>query len=531
MRLSLRLLLVLALFGAALSHAAKDEFARLLRAGIHEADQSNFSAAVGDIEAAINLDPSNPDGWYQLGLLRGQMADFRGAELPFRKAIELKPDFAQAHYSLGVTLRADPQSKLDWPGAISEFREALKYRPDYPEALNLLGSGLTNTGNADAAIPELQRAIELKPALSEAHFNLGIALEQKDRLEGAAKEYKQAVATRNDYPDAISALGKLLFRMGKTEEAEHEMETALRLNPDLLDAHYTLARVLQKLGQQGEATIEFDEARDLSQRGPDAVQSSVLSNSALELASRGDLHGAAASLRTAITLKPDYGVPHYNLGLILADMGDLSGAVQELIKATSLLPGQAKPWFDLGRVWKRQRDNTRALTAVAWAARLAPSDAGIRSELASLRSSDSTRSGANPLTLSLRQPTIGAPSDTMADHVAFAAELSTRGDYQGAVGELLRSLVLQPDAIKPRYLLALSYEKVGNDGRALLEYHKIIRVEPKYAATHVSMGKLLLKRGDSGQAAREFRIALALQPRNNEARSALHQALRDPSRR
>ena len=75
----------------------------------------------------------------------------------------------------------------------------------------------------------------------------------------------------------------------------------------------------------------------VSKVSPNATQSALLSNSAMELAAKGDMAGAKENLLKAITLKPDYGIPHYNLGLILADSGDLGGASSELAKAISLL--------------------------------------------------------------------------------------------------------------------------------------------------------------------------------------------------
>jgi tetratricopeptide (TPR) repeat protein len=403
MRLPLALLLAASLLGGPFFSAAEDEFARHLRAGSEETSQGNFSAAMAELEAAVALDPGSAAAWYQFGLLLGQIADFRGAEAAFRRAIKLKPDLAKAHYNLALTLVADSQSRLDWPGAIAELREALQYQPNYAEALNLLGAGLTSTGKVDAAIPELERAIQLSPSLAEAHFNLAIAFEQKDLLDKAIKEYRLATAAKGEYPEVSSALGKLLFRMGRPGEAELELIAALRQNPDLADAHYVRSKVLRSLNRNNEAAIELDEFKDLSQRGPNATESSRLSNLGLEAAAKGDLAGAAASLRKAIALKPDYGVPHYNLGLILADTGDMAGAAQELAKAISLLPGQARPWFDLGRVLRRVGDNQAALAAVSWAAHLSPSDPAILSELASLRdavhSADEAAAASSPLLL------------------------------------------------------------------------------------------------------------------------------------
>jgi tetratricopeptide (TPR) repeat protein len=296
----------------------------------------------------------------------------------------------------------------------------------------------------------------------------------------------------------------------------------LRLNPDLTDAHYTLARILRSLNRNQEAAVEFAEAKELIERQPNGIQSSQLSNSALELASKGDLAGANLALHKAIVLKPDYGVPHYNLGLILADSGNLAGAVQELTKAISLLPGQYKTWFDLGRVLRHKKDDPGALAALSWAAYLAPSDAAVRSELASLQTE--TNHAIPDSGTALRRPRVGAASDTAADHFAFAMELNSEGDFQGAVGEFLRSLALQPAMIEARRGLAGAYVRLGQNDAGLLEYYKILRSAPEDAQAHIDLGKVLLAQGDTGEAAKHFRLALALRPGSADAKAALEQA-------
>jgi Flp pilus assembly protein TadD len=502
---------------------AEDPYALHLRAGAGETAQGNLSAAMADIQAAVALKPGEAAGWYQLGLLQGQTGDFPAAEAAFRHAILLQPGLAKAHYNLALTLIANPQNKEDWPGAIAECREALRLRPDYPEALTLLGAGLNKQAQPDAAIQALERAIQLAPALPEAHFNLGLALESTDRLDDAAKQYLAAVAAKRDYPEASSALGKLLFRMGKPVEAEREVKKALRLNPDLTDAHYTLARILQSLHQKSQAEVEFAETRDLTERQSNGIQSSQMSNQGLELASKGDLAGAAAALRAAIALKPDYGVPHYNLGLILADMGETAKAQQELSKAISLLPGEAGPWFELGRVLRLTKDDRGALQAITWAAHLAPSNTAIQSELSQLRASASVHSSSSGIE-ALTQPGIASASDTAAAHFQFARELSERGDFEGAVGELLRSLVLQPAMQTARRDLAAAYADLGQNERAVLEYRKLLVAFPEDAAAHIALGKILLAQGNPRDAAEQLRQALIYQPKSQEAQAFLSRA-------
>jgi Flp pilus assembly protein TadD len=193
-----------------------------LRNTVEAAGRGNVSAAEAEVPAAIALNPRGSTGWYELGSVLAQSAEFQQAETAFRRAIELQPDFAKARYSLALTLIANPEDKQDWSGAIAECKEALKSQSNYPEALNLLGAALVYTGQADEAIPYLERALELSPALPEAHFNLGLALQKKDRLQDAEKELRRAIAPKGVYPEATSALARLLMQQGKNTEAETE---------------------------------------------------------------------------------------------------------------------------------------------------------------------------------------------------------------------------------------------------------------------------------------------------------------------
>lgn len=52
----------------------------------------------------------------------------------YRKALVLKPDFADAYHNLGIAL--DKQGKLD--AAVESFRQALMLKPDYTEAYTKL---------------------------------------------------------------------------------------------------------------------------------------------------------------------------------------------------------------------------------------------------------------------------------------------------------------------------------------------------------------------------------------------------------
>src|SRR5205823_6910073 len=76
-----------------------------------------------------------------------------------------------------------PFRSPDRPGAADEAielaRTALQLKPDYPEAHNNLALVLGSRGQVDEAISHYRRALELHPTYAEAHNNLGFALAGK----------------------------------------------------------------------------------------------------------------------------------------------------------------------------------------------------------------------------------------------------------------------------------------------------------------------------------------------------------------
>jgi Flp pilus assembly protein TadD len=512
------------LAGSKAQGTKEDRAAEQIRLATEKAAKGDISDARADVMAVLASDPNSAPGWYELGSVLGQSGDFRGAEAALRRAIGLDPGLSKAHFELALTLIANPQENQDWQGAILECREALKYQPNYVEALNLLGAGLTTTGQTTEAIQVLRRAVELAPTLAEPHFNLALALERGDRLEEAANEYHAAIAMKPEYPQAMSAFGKLLLRAGKTAEAQQEFEEALRINPDLTDAHYNLARLLRAQKDDAQARIEFAEANDLMSRQPNAIQSAQLSNQGLELAGKGEHAEAVVLLGKAILLKPDYGVPHFNLGLVLAADGKKNEATQELAKAISLMPSEYKTWLNLGRVLKIGGDFDGAYHALAWAEHLSPTDPSVKAELASLRADDPTRIERLESEPDLQRPDVGAASDTAAEHYNFAVKLSAGGDCEGAVGELLRALSIDPRALSARRALGENFKKIKENDRALLEYFKLIRLNDKDASAHLAIGKLLLARGDTDQALLHLRKAVEFSPTCVPAHDALRNA-------
>jgi Flp pilus assembly protein TadD len=64
----------------------------------NESDEATREA----IDKALELDPEHPEALNQLGMLLRRNGNFLGAEAAYMKAVTVSPDYALAHYNLGV---------------------------------------------------------------------------------------------------------------------------------------------------------------------------------------------------------------------------------------------------------------------------------------------------------------------------------------------------------------------------------------------------------------------------------------------
>jgi tetratricopeptide (TPR) repeat protein len=132
--------------------------------------------AKADLEAALEMDSSNPSIFFAVGTIYDQMGDVEKATSAYENAISLKQDYFEANYNLGalyVNQAADILDKAnDLPlDAVKEY-EAEKARAD-----DMLKK----------AVPYLERSLELMPddvntmvSLKEIYTRLGMT----EKLQG-----------------------------------------------------------------------------------------------------------------------------------------------------------------------------------------------------------------------------------------------------------------------------------------------------------------------------------------------------------
>tara|TARA_B100000214_G_scaffold111141_1_gene78492 strand:- start:615 stop:1691 length:1077 start_codon:yes stop_codon:yes gene_type:complete len=110
------------------------------------------------------------------GAILQSLGKLEEAEKYFRKAIELKPDFAEANYNMGIILKDLGKLRI----AELSYRKAIEIKPNYAEAHYSLGIILKDLGKLQSAFNSYLKAIDINPTLSNIYVSITRFLEDSD---------------------------------------------------------------------------------------------------------------------------------------------------------------------------------------------------------------------------------------------------------------------------------------------------------------------------------------------------------------
>jgi tetratricopeptide (TPR) repeat protein len=94
----------------------------------------------------------------------------------------------------------------------------------------------------------------------------------------------------------------------------------------------------------------------------------------------------------------------------------------------------------------------------------------------------------------------------------LSPEMLLQGRTDEAAKYALQSLSLRPELALSHYNMAAVWEKTGDMGAAIREFHETLRIEPKNGKAVVDLGGLLYKEGNKAEAITLFQTAIKSDP-------------------
>lgn len=199
---------------------------------------------------ALKLDDTLAEAHAALGFIRYRFDwDWETAESEYRRAIELSPNYAKAHYWLSICLRT--MGRLD--EALAEVKLAHELDPLMLIITVELGRTFYFARLYDLAIKYYREVIDLEPNFLPAHFRLGQAYVQKGMYEEAVEEFQLAIPPTGNDPDVMAALAFVYAISGRTDEARDVLNQLKALSRERHVSSYSLALVYVGLDDKDEA--------------------------------------------------------------------------------------------------------------------------------------------------------------------------------------------------------------------------------------------------------------------------------------
>jgi tetratricopeptide (TPR) repeat protein len=215
---------------------------------------------------------SQPEAYQYFVQGRGYLQNWRkpenltSAEIVFKQALKLDPNYGQAEAALGQTywLKYQVGKQKQW---IAPAQQACTKAVDLGNAgaeghmcLGLLEDG---TGQYEKAAEQFQQAVQLDPTNDRAYTSLAGAYQHLNQPDKAEETYKRAIAVRPQYWRVYSYLGSFYIAQADYEKAATMFRRAAELDPESYLAFNNVGAALLYAGKDDEARQAFEKSINL----------------------------------------------------------------------------------------------------------------------------------------------------------------------------------------------------------------------------------------------------------------------------
>ncbi|MEK7757740.1 MAG: tetratricopeptide repeat protein, partial [Planctomycetota bacterium] len=182
--------------------------------------------------------------------------DWPVAERAFLRAIELNPNYANAHHFYGHLLERIGRPE----NAVQEFERAVELSPSSVQDLVCYANHLIYVGRHNDADAALARAHEADPSYASTHLARGFLHERRGDLEAAFAELTQGAEASNSEPNYVAEVAYGHAILGRREEARKLLEELMEQSAHKFVSSVSMAQVHVGLGEIDEAFVWLEKA-------------------------------------------------------------------------------------------------------------------------------------------------------------------------------------------------------------------------------------------------------------------------------
>ncbi len=306
---------------------------KLKIAEVHIAAQA-WSPALEQLRQTLMLNPNLAQALCRTADVYHLRGEFEHAIDTYWQALELDPDFLEAHQGMGLAMTR--QGSL--AAALAAFQTALSLAANPTVELRLeFGLALILAGNLAQAEPLIRAVLEQEPTNARAQYAMGKWLAAQGQYLEAIDHYQQALDLNPHLWDALAAQGlatldhnkeksdsgKRVLQSRQVESAISKFETVLQRDPNVVDAHFGIAEVHRM---------------------------------------RNHLQFALKSYQDGLRVNRSHAPMHFQLGRLYVRWAKFDHAIESIRTALRLNPTLTQAQELLDRIYAKQAEDLRART-------------------------------------------------------------------------------------------------------------------------------------------------------------------------
>jgi tetratricopeptide (TPR) repeat protein len=340
-----------------------------INSGVPTVREAAAALASGDLKRAdIELQailrgvPTDVHALNLLAIVRVQQKREDEAEILFKQAITIQPDFPGAHAGLGLLYAQMGKNDL----AVPPLKESLRLDPGRKDVQAVLISiwreqarEAAPHGEWEKALALLMDARKLNPADADVQYEFGMVALRMSLFPDAIDAFDRVLKLRTDDAAALYGLGRAKMSISRFDDAQQAFEQYVRLRPADASGHYALGFTFQaqqrvpearreyersialrpqqtesgfQLGlmelEEGNTRLAADRFSQVLKRAPQ--HAGALTGIGRVKFQEKDFAGAAALFEKAILSNPELREAHYYLGLADSRLGRKEESEKEL---------------------------------------------------------------------------------------------------------------------------------------------------------------------------------------------------------
>ncbi|MDW7679073.1 MAG: tetratricopeptide repeat protein [bacterium] len=298
--------------------------------------------------------------YHRKAILQAKSADFDQAIKSWKAAIEIDPYNPNYFFNLGVACF----EKKQYTDAIESLMRTILICPIYARAYLILGMSYLKIRNFNEAKTYLEKSLKFQKSNEITYLNLGAIYSILKDYQNGLKMFEKVISLSPKDPRAYMGIAKIYTALGNSNQANNYLKKVIQFDKKGNLGNYA-KRLLTSTSQDSQFDSlpkeEYENTEEYYSRG---YKYFLLS----------DFNKAAQFYKKYLSIKPDDDYVWSSLGDAQLRSGDVLGAVESFKKAAKLSPQKGLYFKQLGIAFYYLKDHEKVIAAVSKAKKMGKTD-------------------------------------------------------------------------------------------------------------------------------------------------------------